>query len=242
MDLKSIQKEIFQIIKTPASSDSDLVVSDQKLKASERLHTYKRSSYLKPYSCLSDDFQVTKVFLGEDRFDKLAESYFSRYPADTHFINECGKHFPDFLAKSNEGNSYPFIKDLAFLEWLRVESFYDFFNYKEEVKSSSNVVVNPSIKTFLSDWPLHLIWDEEKAYIAKPTNVFVWTTEDRSVHVRAWNNDESKILAEILRKSSLDSAVEILLKDFKSENLAELLAQNLSVWINAGLFEIKIET
>ncbi|PIT99456.1 MAG: hypothetical protein COT74_10680 [Bdellovibrionales bacterium CG10_big_fil_rev_8_21_14_0_10_45_34] len=242
MDLKSIQKEIFQIVRTTGNSDSDLVVSDEKLKASERLHTYKRSSYLKPHSCLSDDFQVTKSLLGEERFDKLVESYLTLYPADTHFINECGKYFPDFLAASNEASSYPFIKDLSHLEWLRVESFYDFFNYKDENKNLGKVVVNPSIKTLLSDWPLHLIWDEEKAHGKKLTKVFVWTTEDRSVHVQAWSDDETKILTEMLRSSSLDSAVEILLLDFESEKLTEILTKNLSAWINAGLFEIKAET
>lgn len=241
MDLKSIQKEIFQIVRATKNGDTDLVVSDEKIKAIERLCTYKRSSYLKPHTCLSDDFQVTKSFLGEVRFDKLVGSYLIRYPADTHFINECGKFFPDFLAESSKADSHPFIKDIASLEWLRVESFYDFFNYKDEGKNLGQLVVNPSIKTLLSDWPLHLIWDDEKPYSEKQTAVFVWTTEDRSVHVKGWENDETKILTEILKSTSLDSAVETLLLDYESEKLTDLLTQNLSAWINAGLFEIKVK-
>lgn len=83
-----------------------------------------------------------------------------------------------------------------------------------------------------------LTWDEEKAHVEKRTQLFIWTTEDRSVHVQSWSDDETKVLTETLRSSSLESAVETLLLNYEPEKLTVILTENLSTWVNAGLFEI----
>lgn len=243
MSLRSIQEQIFTIVRSDKIPVNDLVVSQGSLSQEERLRTYQRSSYLKPHSCLSEDFQGTKSILedlkGPDFFDELASEYFKAHPADSHYINECGKAFPNFVAQRKIVEDLPFLKDLLRLEWLRIESFYDFFDHKAPSDQSSSLRKNTSIKQFESQWPLDQIWEKKKAFPNKKTHVFVWTTEDRSVHVRSWGAEESKILAAIIGSPSLDHAVETLLEHFDSTALTDLMTKNLSKWVNSGLIELR---
>lgn len=237
--LRELQKEILQILDQSDCRDSQHVVSDEKLPSRERLYTYKRSSFLKPYSCLSDDFQVTKSILGDDLFDKVIREYLIEHPANTHFINECGRSLPSFISSYIEKSLYPFIKDLSQLEWLRTESFYDFFNYKNLAQESGNLLINPSIKKMESVWPLDKIWHEEIEFLRCSSFIFIWTTEDRAVHVQSWPVEEFRVIEAILASADLDEAIDLLMSDFSEEKLTDILTQNLASWIQIGLFELK---
>ena len=239
MELKFIQNEIFKIVRSSGVNDSDFIVSDDRLSSQERLSAYRRSSFLKPYSCLCDDYQVTRKLVGEDPFDLFLEAYLKKYPADTHFINECGQFFPKFLIELKEHKLEPYICDLARLEWLRVESFYDFFNYKKPIEIKGQIHHNPSLRVIESEWPLQSIWHEETFFEKEATTVFIWTTEDRKVHVASWGLEGGKILKILSQSTSLEHAIDELLKDFTSEKLTKILTASLPEWVRLGLFEVR---
>lgn len=237
MNLKDIQTDIFSIVIGRIKNDASFVKSDKNLSATQRLHTYKNSSFAKVESCLSEDFQVCKNIIGEKYFSEILKGYIKLYPPNTHYINECGRHFPDFIKQAQITN-HPYIYDLAKLEWMRVLSFYDFFNYNDKDINTSEVYINPSLKIIESQWPLHLIWDEEISYDKSSTTIFIWTTEDRSVHVDAWKELETNVLKEIIKKKSLEKSIEGLLDIHEADPLSEMLNKNLPIWVNKGLFEV----
>jgi len=245
MKLKSLQNEIFRAIEIDGSSKGiQSVVSTPTLNAQDRLKTYQRSAYLKPYTCMEDDFQVTKIFLGDDFFDELVKEFLLHNPPDTHFINECGRKFPDFLKERMAVPEYPFIFDLAMMEWLRVESFFNFYDFRkssEQKNEESEHVIhpNPSVIQFSSDWPIHEIWDKEVTRDPSATMAFIWTTEDRKVHCEAWTKEETTVLQVLLKSRSLEVAVAELTPLIDSEILRATFTNLSPQWMGAGLFEIK---
>ena len=242
MKLKTLQSEIQKAVVNGDHDVSTVVVSDHLL-AEDRIATYARSSFLKPFSVVSDDFLVTRIFLGEDRFDELLEKYLQMHPPNTHYINEAGRAFSDFLKKHLDAKDIDFIFDLAQVEWLRNESFFNFFDHRKSnepnlQKGHKNILVNPSIMTFQSQWPIAEIWDSEKSYDKKESLVYIWTTEDRKVHLESWYGFQAKVLAVILKCETLEQAIEKLADQFETDQLTQVFSETLPQWVNQGLLEI----
>jgi len=246
MLLNQLQKELFTAIRIGGDlSQVQSVVSTQGLSAVERLSTYQRSSLLKITACLEDDFQVTKSFLGEELFDELSHKYFSKYPADTHFINECGKNFPFFLQQEPLQQQHPFLSDLAKMEWLRVESFFNFFDYRTPHPVSIDyelhrIMVNPSLIKMASSWPIHKIWEDEVAYPIEPSELFIWTTENRKVHCEAWSKENTLVLNTLLSSGTIEEASEKLAQDMGVDELNTIFQEVAPEWVSSGLFEILV--
>ncbi len=246
MTLSQLQSEIFKAVRLDGDlSQVQSVVSTKDLSAVERLRTYQRSSVLKITSCLEDDFQVTKSFLGEDLFEQLSRKYFHQYPADTHFINECGKNFPSFLQQEPLQKQLPFLFDLAKMEWLRVESFFNFFDYRTPLPTSINpelhrIIINPSLIKMNSSWPIHKIWEDEVAYKAEPSELFIWTTENRKVHCEAWPSDKTLVLNALLSSETIEEASEKLSHNMGVDELHTIFQEVAPRWVSGGLFEILV--
>lgn len=236
MSLKELQGKIFEIIRHQSKDDSEFVVNDKKIGSKTRLNTYINSSYLKAKECIEDDFEASLNFI--ENKDQLIKDYLTKYPPDTHFINECGRHFLKYLYEISYQSKHDFLFDLIKLEWLRVESFYDFYNYKIPKNQDSEILVNPSLKVVESHWPLDIIWSEKIPHAAKQSHVFIWTTEDRIVDCQSWDLETTIVLLELLDVQSLEQSVENLLKKLNAKVISKILEDKLSIWINKGILHI----
>jgi len=243
MNLKEIQKQIFNIIRNQTIENCDIVINDKKIGVETRLNTYINSSYLKAKECIEDDFEASLKFIDNGNKAQIIKDYLTKYPPDTHFINEYGDNFLKYLHEINYQTNHEFLFDLIKLEWLRVESFYDFYNYKNQnaPHPKDQIIVNPSLKIIESNWPLDLIWSEKVAHSAKRANIFIWTTEDRVVDCLSWELPVTEVLLEIIKKKSLEESVENLLEKHESEFLTSTLETYLSQWINKGILQINQE-
>lgn len=244
MSLRALQENIQNaLIHGIADAKLDLVIESGKISAQNRLETYRTSSFLKPQSVLVDDFQVTRSFLGEDIFDDLVRDYLEKHPPNTHYINECGRYFADFLLSQLDLQKLPFLADLAGLEWLRVESFFDFFNFQKDqgpvVRKPGVIFKNCSLKKVESEWPLGEIWDLEKAKNKKQSTIYIWTTENRKVHVESWEGLQKDILETLLESVTLEEAIALVSEKHLEDDLIEIFSNQLPRWVNQGLFEIQ---
>lgn len=238
MNLQDLQNQLFLTIRNQSTEDCLFVVNDKKIGREKRLKAYSYSSYRKIEDCIEDDYQVSFHFIPEDLRSNLIKSYLKDYPADTHYINECGRYFLDYLIKSSYKPSYDFLFDLIKLEWLRVESFYDFYDYTKENHTNNQIIINPSLKMLKSKWPLADIWNSKNHAPPKDSHIFIWTTEDRIVDCASWDAKNTEILLELIKVESLDLAVENLLSHFDADLLSRHLQSNLSQWINQGILRI----
>lgn len=240
MTLKELQTQVYEAVCIGSSLVTLAFVRNTKgLSSDMRLHTYKRSSFLKTYSSLENDYSITQLFLNVPDFEAFARQYFLEHPPDTHYINEISRHFPQYIQANKPASAPEFIDDIAKLEWLMIESFYNFYNYKKtrmlKEQTTSTIIPNPSVLFMESSWPIDKIWNEEKAFPQSQNTACIWTTQDRSVHVQCWSKSETQVLQTLLNHSNLESAVDELAPLLETSLLTKIFSQQLPEWIRLGI-------
>lgn len=73
---------------------------------------------------LSAAFPVVRALMGEEFFADLARAYGRAHPADDPDLNRFGATFADFLDGFEHVADYPYLPDMARLEWLLHRAHY----------------------------------------------------------------------------------------------------------------------
>ena len=139
-DLRRVQEVFWELITAPegvrpgvealsraggteATEVEAMFTGDERLPALDRLDVYANMYFFRLLDCLGEDYPKTWALLGHDRFHNLATDYVlacpSRHPSLRHF----GARLPEFLETHAQRAAFPYLADLARLEWARVEVF-----------------------------------------------------------------------------------------------------------------------
>jgi hypothetical protein len=102
----------------------DLIESDDRLSATERLEIYANAYFYRILDCLKEDFPATLATLGGDNFHNLVTGYLIEYPPTEPSISFAGRHLAEFLHHHPMRERWPFIGDLARLERTLIEVFH----------------------------------------------------------------------------------------------------------------------
>lgn len=79
----------------------DRVIRPSKaLSSDQRLEIYVDAYYLRLLECLSQEFAVTRVALGEELFGGLAFGYLQSYPSHSYTLGALGAAFPRYLEET----------------------------------------------------------------------------------------------------------------------------------------------
>ena len=73
---------------------------------------------------LQANFPAIQALVGEAFFDALALAYANAHPPYSAILAQYGSDFPAFLAARDELSPYPFLPDVARLEWALNEAFH----------------------------------------------------------------------------------------------------------------------
>ena len=122
MDLSKLQDRVTHALfdrdpgLTAASAD---VLSQGQLTPEQRLGIYRHSSrgILKQH--LAAVFSVSEQLIGQQRFTVLCNAFIDEYTPSTPYLAEFGDCFSDFIGQQKSLKSYPYIADVARLEWMR---------------------------------------------------------------------------------------------------------------------------
>jgi hypothetical protein len=92
-----------------------------------RLFVYRDAYVGRFVEVLADDFPRLARLLGDDAFRSLVRDYVGRWPSTNPSLRHLGAHLPSFVAafaaEDPRGAAWPWLADLAALEWARVEAF-----------------------------------------------------------------------------------------------------------------------
>jgi hypothetical protein len=102
----------------------DMIESDDRLSATERLEIYANAYFYRILDCLKEDFPATLAVLGDDNFHNLVTGYLIEYPPTEPSISYAGRHLAVFLGHHPMRERWPFIGDLARLERTLIEVFH----------------------------------------------------------------------------------------------------------------------
>ncbi len=136
----------------------------------ERLFIYQEAFKQRMLESFAEDFPRVKEILLEDEFYSLVFSYLKKYPSQYWSLGEVSKNFSLFIESSNLLLNYPFLAQLAELEWLKNLSYLAFdescFNFEEIGKIPENLLGKLSLKLNKSVFFYQSSWDlEEKQNI-----------------------------------------------------------------------------
>ena len=91
--------------------------------AADRLDIYANMYFYRLLDTLKEDYPSVRAAVGDDRFHNLVTDYLLQYPSSHPSLRYLGEHLQRFLSRYALGREYPYLADLARLEWDRVEMF-----------------------------------------------------------------------------------------------------------------------
>ena len=85
---------------------------------------YRNNVHHTHVSSLQANFPSIQALVGDAFFDTLALDYANNHPPYSAILAQYGSEFPAYLAKREELSPYPFLPDVARLEWALNEAFH----------------------------------------------------------------------------------------------------------------------
>lgn len=105
----------------PALALEKLVRADDRASAEERVAVYASMYRLRLIEVLGEVYPLTRVLVGEDAFDDIANAYVRAHPSRSPSLRAYGASFDAFLAKVADAHAHA--AALARLEWARYDVF-----------------------------------------------------------------------------------------------------------------------
>jgi len=90
----------------------------------ERFDVYRNNVTANYRSALRAVYVVVAQLVGESYFVRIADLYARADPSVSGDIHGFGARFPEFLGAQGGADSFPYLSDVARLEWLMHESFH----------------------------------------------------------------------------------------------------------------------
>jgi Putative DNA-binding domain len=174
-----------------------LVRRNARLSAVEQLDIYADMYFYRIRDCLMEDFAALHAVIGAAAFHNLITDYLLVHPS-THFsLRHVGRHLPAYVGTHALGEQYPYLADLAALEWTILESFdapdaapldaAALGAVPEECWPDLRFTLTPSLHVLELGWPVHEIWRQAQAGdrpFSEPAETYlrVWRQNLRVFH------------------------------------------------------------
>jgi len=218
--LRELQAEFFAALTGPArgapepsASLVNLVRGDAGLAPEARLAIYADMYAARLLDVLREDYPRVARVLGGERFAALARAYLAAHPSRHASVRWVGGEFAAFVAGHPEGHAWPWLADLAQLEWRRGEVFdaadaqpLALDRLKAEPAERWGLLplaAIPALRTLSSAWPVHEVWaaseadGEVPALAESPTALRIWR-QDFAVYHATMGTVEERALAQLL--------------------------------------------
>lgn len=138
----------------------------------ERLSVYSGGYLARIEEALKEVCESVKHVIGGRRFHELAAAYADTYPSHDYNLSYVGRHLPDFILKSELKEKYPFLSELARLEWYVSMAFHSRGKDPVDMGSIRALTLDQwdctvmewqdSVRLVESEWPILDIWNARK--------------------------------------------------------------------------------
>jgi hypothetical protein len=258
LPLRLVQESVCAKIRPAPESDAkgsfrngvaDFLNPQGRASGQERMSVYAEGYPLRVREALGEVFDAVGHVLGDERFSRVSFAYAERFGAEDYNLNFAGREFPAFIAESPLMKEFPFLADLAKLEWAIWEAFHAFDEAPFSPESlagvaledweSARVRFQPSVRLVASRWPVLTIWRARKddpakvrADLARSERVLVGRS-GLEVRCEPLDGNQSRLLEALLAGKSLGEACEALADLEGGETLP--VAAWFSGWVQSGL-------
>ena len=188
--------------------------------ATERMRVYVEGYPARLFESLQEAFPAVAHVVGMNAFGAMTERYVERVRPRSYNLNHAGEFLVEFLSRDALGTDYPFLSDLAALEWRVSRAFHSFESAPIEPTSLATWTLRdwdravlhfqPSLALVGSAWPILDIWHHRETPLAeididlrdRPQNVLVYR-RDHGVQCVEIDGEQPQALSALLAGSSL---------------------------------------
>ncbi len=216
----------------------------------ERASVYANGYPARIHESLKEVYEAVHHVLGDDTFLEASFAYAHQHPSHDYNLNFVGRHLPEFLQASHFSKTFPFIADLAKLEWLIWKAFHAFdqvtFHPEQltevpvENWEQARLVFQPSVSLIASSWPILDIWrtrredsEEIKTDLTnRPQQILIGRNGDQ-VRCELLDPNQYQLIKGLLSGETLGAVCERLAGTSSGEELQ--VAAWFSNWVKEGL-------
>jgi hypothetical protein len=120
--LADLQRRVQQAVLERAAAD-ELVAAPPTGTRAARVDVYRNAYRLRLAEFLAQDYEKLRTYLGDVRFNELAQRYMQEHPSDQPNARWFSRHLPEFLERSRHYQHQPEIAELARLERALNDAF-----------------------------------------------------------------------------------------------------------------------
>ena len=174
-------------------------ISGNGLESSARLRVYRHSCNEIQIGALRAAYPAVLALVGAAFFDQIARGYRSRYPSGSGNLQGFGAGFADYLASVSSLVGYPYLPDVARLEWRRqvavLAAEAESFDAGCDVGASmaalqrQRVRLHPSVQLLRSPYAVMTLWRWCLAPSATAPRI------DEGEHVLLWRDGAEVAMA-----------------------------------------------
>lgn len=145
--------------------------------AGRRYNVYRNNIAVSLTEALETGFPAVAKLLGPENFKGLAGIYLRQSPPENQRMMFYGADFPNFLEGFEALAKYPYLGDVARLEFALRESYHAADHTSldpaalavdQEALMALRLALAPSVKVLSSQWPIHALWAFNMAGGPKP--------------------------------------------------------------------------
>jgi len=143
----------------------------------ERLSVYAEGYVERTRQALEEVYEAIRHLLGARRFAQLSRAYAETVPSRTYNLSRRGEALPEFLAGHPLTREFPFLPDLARLEWRVNQAFHAaeqppmdstrLSAFSLDAWQRMRLIFQPSVSLVASDWPILDLWDARTRPVAE---------------------------------------------------------------------------
>jgi hypothetical protein len=192
-----------------------------------RLDIYRNNVQAGFTTTLALEFPVVRRLVGEDYFEQLALAFLACHPSTSGDLHHVGAPFASFLRSEFAGTGYPYLPDVARLEWAYQECLIaeksdpldprTLRAVPADVYGRLRFSLRPACRLVHSRFPVLRIWEVNQPEIPSVELVDLSTGPDflllirnnRRMNVRRIEKADYRLLADFAAGKSLEEALEL---------------------------------
>ena len=163
------QEYFHSALRDPAAPIPAGLVDPHGDPAGRRFNVYRNNVTTSLMNALADGYPVIKKLLGEENFRNLSREYQAAHPPTSPLMMRFGEAFPAFLDGFTPLAKYPYLGDVARLEYALRLSYHaadtapidpeHLSLLTEDELLASRPELAPSVRIVPSKWPILGIWE-----------------------------------------------------------------------------------
>jgi len=251
-ELARLQEQFQAYLLHADTQIEDMIIGTDDAPVALRLMIYGNAYKARLLEALESTYSILKTYLGDDDFNQLGNEYIDTYPSTYRSIRWFGDRFPEFLISHSHYGDYPFISELAKIEWTMALVFdaaddailipNDLHTLPHHDWPHLQIHFHSSLQLINVSWNVFEIWqsisDEldppEPVCSSSPVTWVLWR-KDLLNHYSSLTTDEAQAMNIVIQHGTFGMICEGLCHWHDDQSAVTRAASLLKGWINAGM-------